>query len=312
MATAGRYAGAKIASLYPSLAPQYPGSFVAYEPDALNGCDVVFSCLPHGESMKAVAEIVDAGNKVVDLSADYRLSADDYAKWYGIEHSSPGLLQEAVYGLPELNRREISSAGLVANPGCYPTASLIGLAPLASAGMIAGTVIVDAKTGMSGAGRQLTLPTHFSQAADSISPYAVTGHRHTPEISSGLETLSGGPVDVVFTPHLAPMDRGILSTMYVPLAAGSEPSGVRELFAKAYAGEPFVHLLEEGCYPQTKAVRGSNNCHVAVEVSGVGVAVVMSAIDNLVKGASGQAVQSANIMLGLQETSGLTSPGLFP
>ncbi len=312
VATAGQYAGTGIASLYPSLAGRYGGDFVAYEPGLLDSCDVVFSCLPHGESMKVVAEAVSAGRKVVDLSADFRLPADVYAEWYELDHTSPDLLDDAVYGLCELNRDEIAGASLVANPGCFPTASLLGLYPLAKAGMIAGTVIIDAKTGISGAGRKLTLPTHFSQASDSITPYAVSGHRHAPEISLCLQEMTAGPVKMVFTPHLAPMDRGILSTMYVPLQQSAKPAEVRAAFQEAFSGEPFVQLLQEGAYPQTKAVRGGNSCHVAVEVSGAGVAIVMSAIDNLVKGASGQAVQSANIMFGMDEKLGLSACGLFP
>ena len=310
--TAGQYAGTGIALLYPSLAGWYPGDFVAYEPGLLDSCDVVFSCLPHGESMRVVAEAVSAGRKVVDLSADFRLPADLYAEWYGLDHTSPDLLQSAVYGLCELNRQEIAGASLVANPGCFPTASLLGLYPLAKACMIGGTVIIDAKTGISGAGRTLTLPTHFPQASDSITPYAVSGHRHAPEISLCLQEMTAGPVKMVFTPHLAPMDRGILSTMYVPLQRSAKPAEVRATFQEAFSGEPFVQLLEEGAYPQTKAVRGCNSCHVAVEVTGAGMAIVMSAIDNLVKGASGQAVQSANIMFGMDEKLGLSVCGLFP
>ena len=312
VATAGQYAGTSIDSLYPSLAGAYARDFVSYEPGVLDSCDIVFSCLPHGESMSVVAQAAAAGRKVVDLSADFRLPAEVYTRWYGIEHQSPELLTRAVYGLCELNRGEISRAALIANPGCYSTASLLGLSPLAKAGMIAGTVIIDAKTGISGAGRKLTLPTHFPQASDNITPYAVGGHRHAPEISLCLDDLAQVPVKMVFTPHLAPMDRGILSTMYVPLPPGAKPAEVRAVFEEAYSGEAFVHLLEEGAYPQTKAVRGSNNCHLALEVSPAGVAIVMSAIDNLVKGASGQAVQSANIMFGIDEGSGLQGCGLFP
>ena len=312
VATAGQYAGTSIDALYPSLTGAYPGEFVSYETGMLDSCDIVFSCMPHGESMGVVADAAAAGIKVVDLSADFRLPADVYTEWYGIEHASPGLLEGAVYGICELKRSEISGATVVANPGCYPTASLLGLSPLAKAGMIAGTVIIDAKSGVSGAGRKLTLPTHFPQASDNIAPYAVGGHRHAPEISLYLDELAEGQVNMVFTPHLVPMDRGILSTMYVPLPPGAGADEVRSLFEQAYAGEAFVHLLEEGTYPQTKAVRGSNNCHLAVEVSQAGVAVVMSAIDNLVKGASGQAVQSANIMFSIDEGCGLSGCGLFP
>ncbi|PKQ28880.1 MAG: N-acetyl-gamma-glutamyl-phosphate reductase [Candidatus Anoxymicrobium japonicum] len=314
-ATANKYAGCPVGSLYPSLAMQYPGDFEEYAPDLFNDCDIAFFGLPHGQSMKVVAEAASAGLKVVDLSADFRLSREDYLKWYGIEHESPELLGKAVYGLPELGRETIAFALVVANPGCYPTSALLGLFPLANAGYIKekNTVIIDAKSGVSGAGRRPTHATHYPRVADSMSPYAVTGHRHAPEISGWLASMAGGAVDVVFTPHLAPMNRGILSTMYVPLEAGSSIEDIRALYYDTYESEPFVHLLAPGSFPETKAVQGTNNCHVALEVSrSGGTLVVMSAIDNLVKGAAGQAVQNANIMLGIEESAGLLAPGLYP
>jgi N-acetyl-gamma-glutamyl-phosphate reductase len=311
VAFANQYAGHPIGSLYPSLAGCYSGDFRTFEPGALDGCDIVFSCLPHGESMKAVAQAIDMGLKVIDLSADFRLTADEYLEWYGTEHLSEGLLDEAVYGLPELNRSEIAGARLVANPGCYPTSAILGLAPVAP--LIEGNVIIDAKSGVSGAGRKLTLGTHFPQVSDGISPYGVSGHRHAPEIRSRLASLAGRAVNTVFTPHLAPMNRGILCTMYVQVGAATSIEKVRSLYMDAYGDEPFVRVLPAGDYPQTKATQGSNNCHLALEMpGGTGVLVVMSAIDNLVKGASGQAVQSANIMCGLDEVAGLDGPGLFP
>ena len=312
-ATAGRYAGERIGSLYPSLAMQYPGEFREYEPALLEGCDIAFSGLPHGESMKVVAHAADAGVKVVDLSADFRLTASEYREWYGLDHESPELLAGAAFGLPELYRSSIAGAEIVANPGCYPTASLLGLAPLAQAGYLEGTVVVDSKSGVSGAGRRLTLPTHFPQVADGVSPYGVSGHRHLPEIWGRLEQMAGQKINVVFTPHLVPMNRGILSTMYVDLPGSGLLAEVRGLYRESYSGEPFVHLLPEGSYPHTKAVRGTNNCHIAVDLAHGGrTLVVTSAIDNLVKGASGQAVQNANIICGFEETAGLSGPGLFP
>jgi len=313
VATAGQYAGVPIGELYPSLALHYPGKFEEYDRGVLDGCDLAFSGLPHGESMKVVADAVSAGVKVVDLSADFRLPAAEYEEWYGTAPPAPELLEEAAYGLTELCREPVSKARIVANPGCYPTATLLGLAPLAKAGFLEGTVIVDAKSGISGAGRKLTLATHFPQAADSISPYAVDGHRHLPEIWGRLEDMADEKLNVVFTPHLVPMNRGILSTMYVDLSGRDSLSNIRTLYDEAYGDEPFVCMLSPGSYPQTKAVQGSNNCQIAIDAARGGrTLVVTSVIDNLVKGASGQAVQNANIMCGLDEAAGLAGPALFP
>lgn len=313
VATAKQYAGEPIGSLYPSLAMQYSGKFQEYSPEILDGCDIVFCGLPHGQSMGVVSEAAAAGMKVVDLSADFRLTADEYQQWYGLEHASPQMLKSVPYGIPEINRDLIAAAQVVANPGCFPTASLLGLAPLAKAGVIGSRVIIDSKTGVSGAGRKLTLGTHYPQVADNILPYGVAGHRHLPEIWGELEKLTGEEMEVVFTPHLAPMNRGILSTMYVSVPESATPAAVRSLYDEAFLAEPFVHVLAEGKYPETKAVQGTNNCHLAIETARGGMTlVVMAAIDNLVKGASGQAIQNANLMLGLEETSGLEGPGLFP
>jgi len=324
LATAREYAGVRISELYPSLEGFYPESFSEYSlDDVREKCDVVFLGLPNGQSMRVVPGLLDEGVKVVDLSPDFRFAdAAIYEAWYG-PHSCPGLLGEAVYGLPEANRNDIAGARLVANPGCYPTGALLGLLPLAKAAGIEGTVVVDAKSGVSGAGRKPTLETHLPQAADSISPYAVAGHRHLPEMTSQLACVAGamGP-EVVFTPHLTPMNRGILCTIYVPLAGvvhgisdagGDLLAGIRSIYETAYDDEPFVSVLPTGRYPQTKAVQGSNNCQVGLELAAGGkVLVVMTVIDNLVKGAAGQAVQSMNIMCGLQEDEGLAGPGIFP
>jgi N-acetyl-gamma-glutamyl-phosphate reductase len=312
VATANEYAGKDIASLYPSLAMQYDGAFEKYDPTLLEGCDIAFSGLPHGQSMSVVADATAAGLKVVDLSADFRLSAEDYGEWYGREHENPELLDEAVYGLPELYRESIRGARIVANPGCYPTSALLGLAPLAAGGFIRGTVIVDSKSGVSGAGRKATPETHFPNVADGIAPYGVSGHRHLPEIQVKLGEMTE-EINVTFTPHLVPMNRGILSTMYIEMTKGCALEEVRAALEQTYSGEAFVHLLPEGVYPSTKAVQGTNNCHIGIDsASGGHTLVVMSAIDNLVKGASGQAVQNANLMCGLEETAGLEGPGLFP
>lgn len=320
--TAHRYEGEQVSSLYPSLRGFYDGRFTGYDPVALeNDCDVVFVGLPHGESMRHVPELIAVGKKVVDLSADFRLADPAlYERWYGTAHACPELLAEAVYGLPEINRVPISKARLVANPGCYPTAAIIALRPLCGRVAAVGTVVVDAKSGVSGAGRSPTLDTHFPQAADSMAPYSVAGHRHLPEMETWLGAIApAGCPPVVFTPHLAPMNRGIICTAYVPLTTGAPTiveagiDHIRGCYEEAYAGERFVRLLSGGEYPRTKDVQGSNNCHVALELAGDGaVLVVMSAIDNLVKGASGQAVQNMNIMCGLPEETGLVCPGLFP
>ncbi|MFH1149061.1 MAG: N-acetyl-gamma-glutamyl-phosphate reductase [Actinomycetota bacterium] len=312
--TANKYAGKSVGSLYPSLGPYYEGSYTEYDPAALEGCDVVFLGLPHGKSMKVAPELLEAGFKVIDMSADFRLGGiEEYELWYGISHECPELLTEAAYGLPEIYRAEIAGARLVANPGCYPTATLLGLYPAARAGLINGTVVVDAKSGVSGAGRGLTLQTHFPQVADGMAPYAVSGHRHLPEVKGGLAGLAQDPEPkVVFTPHLAPMNRGILCTIYVPLADDAEPSEVRGVYESTYAGEEFVHLLPEGRYPDTKSVQGGNDCHVALEFPGSDMLIVMTVIDNLVKGASGQAVQNMNILCGLPEGTGLAGPAVFP
>lgn len=315
VATANRYRGERIGALYPSLQGFYPGEFQAYEPETMESeCDVVFLGLPHGESMKVVTDIESMGKKVVDLSADLRFDdAATFERWYGVEHSCPGLLDEAVYGLTEINREAVAAAAVVANPGCYPTGSLLGLIPAARAGHLAGTVMVDAKSGVSGAGRKTTLGTHFPQVSENVSPYAVTAHRHAPEISSQLEKATGAPVGLTFVPHLLPMSRGILCTMYVPHEGSDGADSIREEYREFYRGERFIRVLDEGDFPQTKAVQGSNNCHISIEVTeGGGTLVIMTAIDNLVKGASGQAVQNMNLMCGLPEEMGLEAPGLFP
>lgn len=314
-ATAGKYAGTQVAELFPSLMGVYDGVFEDLDSECLcEGCDLAFVGLPHGESMRVLPGLVECGIKVVDLSADLRFDDPaEYERHYGETHLATELLTDAVYGLPELNRDVVADADVVANPGCYPTGALLGLYPAARAGILRSPLVIDAKSGVSGAGRKLTLETHYPQIADGMEPYSVGTHRHQPEMSGQLAKLTGnGKLDVLFAPHLAPMNRGILSTMYLPLAGGLSPAEARDLYEDAYSGETFVSLLPQGSYPCTKSVQGSNNCHVGVEVVSSGMLVVMTAIDNLMKGASGQAVQNMNLMCGLPEDTGIAGAGLFP
>jgi N-acetyl-gamma-glutamyl-phosphate reductase len=310
--TARRHAGEKVSDLYPSLEGTYPGRYEEYRAEKVDEeCDIVFTGLPHGESMKVIPEVYEMGKKIVDLSSDMRFErAELYSEVYGLEHFCPELLERARYGLPEMNREVIASADLVANPGCYPTAALLGLLPVVSS-VETGYIVIDAKSGISGAGRQTSLATHFPQAADSIMPYGVSGHRHLPEITAALERLTGFPRQVVFVPHLAPMNRGILCTMYVTADEPFDLTRLRRAYEDYYREEGFVQVLPDGSYPSTKAVQGSNNCQVAVEKAGETI-VAMSVIDNLVKGAAGQAIQNMNLMNGLPEETGLSGPGVFP
>jgi N-acetyl-gamma-glutamyl-phosphate reductase len=263
--------------------------------------------------MNLVPQLLAAGARVIDLSADYRLrDADLWSRWYGEAHASPECLEEAVYGLPEVNRAAIAGARLVACPGCYPTAVQLGLIPLLAHKLVdPERLIANAASGVSGAGRQAKIDNLLSEAADSFKAYGVSGHRHLPEIEQGLADLAGQPVSVTFVPHLLPMIRGIHATLYARLLG--DAVDLQALYENWYAGEPFVDVLPAGMFPQTRTVRGANRCQLAVTVpQGRDTVVVMSAIDNLVKGASGQAVQNMNIMLGLPETMGLQQVGLLP
>jgi N-acetyl-gamma-glutamyl-phosphate reductase len=276
--------------------------------------DVAFLALPHGESAASVRPLLDSGLKVVDLSADTRLRDPDvYAKWYG-PHKDPEILDRAVYGLPEIHRERIRGADLVANPGCYPTSVILGLAPLINRPEIdAGTVVVDSKSGVSGAGRGAKLTTSFCEAGEGFKPYGVLGHRHIPEMEQELSLLSGAPIHVRFTPHLIPVNRGMVSTIYVRLKAEISAKTLRDEYERYYREEPFVQVLPEGVFPDTLHVRGSNMCHVSVEVDErTGWVVAMTALDNLVKGASGAAVQNMNLLTGLDELCGLDALPMFP
>jgi N-acetyl-gamma-glutamyl-phosphate reductase len=304
-------AGSNLAGVYPGLAGAYGELELGpIDPTRIDGLDAVFCALPSGHAHKLVPRLLDRGaTLVVDLSADFRLKDPAaYQHWYGFEHTSPALLAEAVYGLPELNRRELSSAPrLIAAPGCYVTAAALALTPLVRAGLVAPTgVIVDAASGVSGAGRQLSATTHFSTVNDGFSAYGLLTHRHTPEI----EQVTGA--EVLFTPHLAPMTRGILATCYArPIGAPVSHTAASELLKEAYADETFVRIVDEP--PSTRDTLASNNCHIAARQDPrTGWVVVLSALDNLVKGAAGQAVQAANLALGLPEQLGLPEVGLVP
>ncbi len=285
-------------------------------PALIEDSDVIFIALPHGHSVPVAKEAVQGGKKVVDLGADFRLKdRRTYETWYKLEHTAEELLERAVYGLPELYREEIAGASLVANPGCYPTGAVLGLAPLLKNGLIdPDTVIIDAKSGVSGAGRALSLGSHFCEVNENFKAYGVASHRHTPEIEQELSFLAGRRITVSFTPHLLPVTRGILSTIYASLA---EPSvtcgGLVELYRSFYAGHPFVRVLPEGLLPQIKWVAGTNTCDIGFALDGrTGRVIVVTAIDNLVKGASGQAVQNMNIMCGFPEDTALSGPSLYP
>jgi N-acetyl-gamma-glutamyl-phosphate reductase len=266
--------------------------------------DVVFCCLPHGASASAAKELLPFGKKVVDLSADYRLSdAAEYAKWYGLEHADPANLKDAVYGLPELYRDDIRTASLVANPGCYPTSAILALAPLLDAGAVEPEgIIIDSKSGISGGGREPKPQFHYPECNESISAYGVGTHRHMPEIDQILTDVAGRSVEVIFTPHLTPMDRGILSTSYAIPTRATTADELLSHYREFYAGEPFVRVLAS--LPATKHVSGTNFCDVTVRLVR-GRVVVISAIDNLIKGASGAAVQNFNLMCGIPETTAL-------
>jgi N-acetyl-gamma-glutamyl-phosphate reductase len=308
------HAGQSLAQVFPHLASLALPKLVTSDEVNWNEVDVAFCGLPHGTAHAEIAKLPERV-KVIDMSADFRLRDPAlYAEWYGGEHSAPALLREAVYGLTEHYRDKIKTARLVACPGCYPTAVLLALLPLIEAKLIAREdIIVDAKSGVSGAGRTLKQNILFSEAGEGLSPYGIGNHRHVPEIEQELSLASGSGITINFTPHLVPMSRGELCTCYVRLSGKATAADLRKALAKAYAGEAFVHVVEEGVIPATQHVRGSNFCHLGVFADRIkGRAIVVSAIDNLVKGSAGQALQNFNLMFGFEETTGLKQLPLFP
>jgi N-acetyl-gamma-glutamyl-phosphate reductase len=306
-------AGTAVAEMFPSLRGHLDLRFVEPDIDTLAGCDLVFFATPNGTAMQMVPELLKAGTRVVDLGADFRLKdAAIWSKWYKMEHACPELLGEAVYGLPEVNREQVRSARVVANPGCYPTCIALGLLPLLEQGLIdPQRVIADAKSGVSGAGRQAQVRTLLCEASESFSAYGVSGHRHHPELSQSLAQIAGGRVGLVFVPHLVPMIRGMEATLYGELK--DHGVDLQTLFETRYANEPFVDVMPAGSLPETRSVRGTNLCRLAVHrLPESDTVVVLSVIDNLTKGASGQAVQNMNLMLGLRETAGLENTAVLP
>jgi N-acetyl-gamma-glutamyl-phosphate reductase len=297
-----------IGDLYPDVLPSGNTQIESPEVGFGRKVDVVFLCLPHKESMDTAARYLEAGIKVVDLSADFRhRDPADYQTWYEVEHRHPELCREAVYGMPELFREQIVGARLIGNPGCYPTGACLGLAPLIAEKVISTeSIIIDAKSGVSGAGRNPIIRTHFVETSDSIAPYnAGRGHRHVGEIDEVLGRVAGAPVKVTFTPYLTPMNRGILTAAYADLIGDVSHESVIEIYRSAYGDEPFVQVMEDGL-PETKFVRGTNNCYIGVKVIPENSKlIVFTAIDNLVKGASGTAVQNMNLMFGIDERLGL-------
>ncbi|QCK87623.1 N-acetyl-gamma-glutamyl-phosphate reductase [Phreatobacter aquaticus] len=314
--TANTHAGKAMSDVFPHFFMLDLPKLIEWEKVDWTGIDAVFCGLPHGTTQEIIAAVLATNPKIkiLDMSADFRLrDAATYAQWYGHEHRALGLQQEAVYGLTELYRDDITKARLVACPGCYPTATLLALVPIAKAGLIhADDIIVDAKSGVTGAGRGLKQNTLFSEAGEGLSPYSIGTHRHAPEIEQEIGVAVGSNVTINFTPHLIPMARGELCTSYVKLN-GATPDDLRQALSDAYKDEPFVHVAPKGVVPQTQNVRGSNYVQIGVFADRIpGRAIVISTLDNLVKGSAGQAIQNMNLVLGYPETTGLEQIALFP
>jgi len=313
--TANSNAGKKFDTVYPQhMNLKNLPTLIKNDEVDYKGVDAVFCCLPHGATQEIVAGL-PAGTKVVDLSADFRLrDPEEYAKWYGAPHAALDLQKEVAYGLTELNREAVKKARVVANPGCYPTTVQLPLVPLLQAGLIkTEDIIIDAKSGVSGAGRGAKVSNLYCEIAEGINSYGVGKHRHMPEIEQELSVAAGSPVRISFTPHLMPMTRGMQSTIYVKLEGDATAADLRALLQKQYESEPFVQVLDAGGIPHTRYVRGTNLCSIGVfEDALPGRAIILSCIDNLVKGASGQALQNMNLVLGMEETTGLLAQAMFP
>ena len=305
-------AGTRVPDMFPSLRGRVDLAFVEPGKANLERCDVVFFATPHGVAMTDARRLVGAGVKIIDLAADFRLrDLAEWKKWYKLDHAAPELAAEAVYGLPEVNRAAIKSARIVGNPGCYATTVQLGFLPLVESESVdLDHLVADAKSGVSGAGRKTELPLMFSEAADNFAAYNVAGHRHVPEIRETFQRVAARPVGLTFVPHLTPMVRGILATLYARITREAD---FQALYERRFAGEPFVDVMPPGRHPDTRSVRASNACRVAVHRPGNGdTLVILAVIDNLVKGASGQAVQNMNIMCGIDETAGLMHLPVVP
>jgi len=314
--TSERSAGKSVAEVFPHLSSLQN---LVYEPlvreKLLSKADLFFLALPHGASQETVHFFYSNKKMVVDLSADYRLSDPQvYKEWYGLPHNYTTTLKKAVFGLPEIYRNRIRKAKLVANPGCYPTGAILGLFPVIKNRIIdPSTIIIDSKSGTSGAGRKADLSVSFCEVSEGFKAYGIGTHRHTPEIEQELSSLAGKKISVNFTPHLLPVNRGILSTIYAQLNKKTDTASILKIYRKVYNREPFIRVLEEGLFPNIKNVTGTNFCHLGIKVNNrTNTLIIVTAIDNLVKGASGQAVHNMNIMLGLKETEGLISSTVFP
>lgn len=305
-------AGKSVADMYPNLRGRLDLKFVTPESASLEQCELVFFATPNGIAMQQVPNLLEQGVRVIDLAADFRIKdVSVWEHWYGMTHTCPNLVDEAVYGLPEVNRDAIRTARLVANPGCYPTATQLGFLPLVEEGIIdINHLVADAKSGVSGAGRKAETHILFSEASDNFKAYGVPGHRHLPEIAQGLANAAGRQVGLTFVPHLTPMIRGIHATLYARI---SREADFQSVFEQRYADEPFVDVLPPNSHPETRSVRAANTCRIAVHrPQGGGTLVILSVIDNLVKGAAGQAIQNMNIMFGIDETTGLQQVPVLP
>jgi len=312
--TAEKHAGRDISDVFPQMSGFLDIELMPLGAESIpDDIELVFLALPHGTSAAVVKEIYERDVKIVDLGADFRLSLDTYTKWYG-EHPCPELIEQAAYGIPEINRDRIKTAKLVANPGCYPTSAILGLAPLVKNALIdTDAIVVDSKSGVSGAGRSPSLDYHFCEVNEGVKAYKVGEHRHMPEIEEALSNYSGQDVKVSFTPHLIPMDRGILSTIYVKLNEAKSTGDLLGLYENHYKEERYIRISPEKVYPSTSQVRGSNFCDIGLRAEqSNNTAVIVSVIDNLVKGASGAAVQNMNILAGFDESTGLEIPPVFP
>jgi N-acetyl-gamma-glutamyl-phosphate reductase len=311
--TSRKDAGTRVAQMFPSLRGHYDLAFTEPAQSDLQHCDGVFFATPHGVAMAQARELLAAGARIVDLAADFRLSdPTTFERWYKMPHACPDLLEEAVYGIPEIKRDAIRKARIVANPGCYPTTVQLGFLPLVEAGVVdVRHLIADCKSGVSGAGRKAELSLSFTETSDNFAAYGIAGHRHLPEIVQGLNRASREPIALAFTPHLTPIIRGILATLYAPLR--DRDVDLQALYEKRYAGEPFIDVMPAGSLPDTRSVRGSNTLRIAVHrPPDTDLALVLAVEDNLVKGAAGQAIQNMNLMFGIPETTGLKAPPLMP